>query len=203
MEPRAVTLTRAMIAQAQGLFLFFFVPITLGGLLTPGYSAIRQQASEMTLVSNPLVVGLVNAGVILVGVSIIVFAIGMVRRFGMGVVLSSLLLAVFGVSMVANGIWKMGGPMHGLYGIGLFVVLAPLQLAYEMKGRKLTPDFFRFAIAVSLLWMTYMWASVAGMDPEGLRGLTQRVVAGVFLLWLGFVSRRVLQDDVQAGAADL
>lgn len=44
--------------------------------------------------------------------------------------------------------------------------------------------------------VAYMWASAAGMDPEGLRELTQRVVAGVFLLWLGFVSRRVLQDDV-------
>lgn len=34
------------------------------------------------------------------------------------------------------------------------------------------------------------------MDPEGLRELTQQGEAGVLLLWLGFVSRRVLQEDV-------
>lgn len=197
---------RLLIGQAQLLPLFFFVPITVGGFLTPGYSALRQQGSEMTLVHDSVVVGLVDAGALLTGVSIIVFGFGMIARFGRRVGLSSILLSIFGLSMMANGIWKMGSPMHGFYAIGFALVLAPALLAYELKG-VVGERSLRIAVAVSVLALLYFWLSISGLDPVNYRGLTQRVFAAVTLCWISYVAFDVLRPrhdfagPIPAGAA--
>jgi len=41
---------------------------------------------------------------------------------------------VFGASMISNAVFTMGSPLHGLYAIGLSVILAPAFFAAEERN---------------------------------------------------------------------
>ncbi|HEX8548160.1 MAG TPA: DUF998 domain-containing protein [Cytophagaceae bacterium] len=99
-----------LIRQAKLIPLLFFIPVFFSGFLVDGYDSIRQHASEVAL-SNFIVAKLIsNAGAILTGLSCIFLSIGILntRKY----YICSVLFMIFGVSMISNGIYPMGTPMH-------------------------------------------------------------------------------------------
>ncbi len=119
------------VKQALILPLGSFLILMLVGLAVPGYSSISQQLIELGLLSGYPAVLESIAG-ITVGASIILFSLTLIGhpsgRFTFTVATSVL----FGVSMLFNGLFTMGSPLHGLYGIGFFTVLTPALFVAEM-----------------------------------------------------------------------
>ena len=97
--------------------------------------------------------------------------------------------------MVSNGIWNMGDPKHGFYAIGILNIVAPaLSLA---ENRKLADDRIVYftTIAVSFSGILYFWLNVTGNDPEGYRGISQRLFSSINSLWPMVVAWRVIAND--------
>jgi hypothetical protein len=134
-----------LIKQAYVLPLLFFKPIITAGLLVDDYNWVGQHASEITLTDFSLAKTILNSGAILSGLSCIVLAVGIVINF-QRFFISSVLLITFGLSMLSNGLFPMGNPMHGVYGIGLSLMLLPLASCYELKNVGISQRFFPITV---------------------------------------------------------
>jgi hypothetical protein len=160
-------------------FLFW---VTLGGMVVPGYSALSQQASELLATGRDgafcLRVGAIGAGLAYIGFAFGVFSLSS-RRPAIG----AISYLVFGFSMISNGIWPMGSPMHGLYSIGLLSIIAPalahIELGKTLRSRR---DYFVTAF-VSVAGFVYLWLNVTGNDVKAFSGLTQRVFSSINSFW--------------------
>lgn len=168
-----------LLSQAKFIPLLFFVPITIAGFLVPGYDMIKQQASEITLTDFDTAKTILNSGAILSGLSCVIMAIGIILNFKKHYV-SSILLAIFGISMISNGMYPMGTAMHGFYGIGLTLMILPFIACYEMKNENIKKLFFRVSLISGFVIFVYFWSMLLGLDPANYRGLTQRI-ASVFI----------------------
>ncbi|MEN5271722.1 DUF998 domain-containing protein [Stenotrophomonas lactitubi] len=169
-----------MVTAVRNLAIQQAVYIPLGAMLAliafaftvPGYHSLSQHLSELGLLPG-LPARAVQVGGLVSGSAIILFSLALLaygRRFALTVLTSSL----FGVSMVSNGVFTTGSPMHGLYGIGIFSILTPLLFLAEL-GPQASTRMAWFARASSLLGMAYLWLMMSGFDPEPYRGLTQRL----------------------------
>ena len=161
---------------------WFLLWTSLGGAMAPGYSAIAQHGSELTLLPG-LPHFLLDVAAIGSGAAFIAFAAGLWLESGRKFAVGAAAWIVFGLSMVSNGLWIMGNRMHGLYAIGLVVLIAPALSLLE--SRRLRNDKLAFAVTafVSVAGFVYLWMNVVGADPPHLRGLTQRVFSSINSLW--------------------
>ncbi|MEM0926447.1 MAG: DUF998 domain-containing protein, partial [Planctomycetota bacterium] len=100
--------------------------------------------------------------------------------------LSAFLITVFGISMISNGLYPMGSPMHGLYGIGLSLAIAPFASIYEWKGTAMPKRYFGLSIAAGIVISLYYWSIVIGLDPPDYRGLTQRTASLFIFGWIAY-----------------
>jgi hypothetical protein len=183
-------MARLLMQQALALPVLFFVPVLVAGFLVEGYSAIGQQASEITLTESGTAISILNSGAILSGASCLLLALGISlshRRF----YLTSIVLAVFGVSMVFNGLYPMGSLMHGLYGSGLSLMILPFVACYELKNESVAQMFFPVSLAAGFVIFTYSWSMLVGLDPADYRGLTQRLASIVIFGWIAFLAWQV------------
>lgn len=173
---------------------WFMIWVTIGGMFMPGYSWISQHASEMTLVPGTADV-LLKIGALGTGVFFVLFALGLWAYSGRKFAWGAICWAVFGFSMIANGVWSMGDPRHGFYAIGIFNIIAPALSLVE--NRKLADDriLYLTTIVVSLSGVLYLWLNVTGNDPEGYRGVTQRLFSSINSLWPMIVAWRVVASD--------
>lgn len=155
---------------------------TVAGVLATDYNPISSHVSMMTL-QDGIAHTFANVAALTSGLALILFGIGVwrlsKRLFSAGAVCWML----FGISMLANGIWPMGGPMHGLYVIGIFSVLAPALSLLDMRSHTLQSRLHGFTIVCSLAGVFYLWILLNGFDPEGYSGLTQRVFGSINYLW--------------------
>jgi hypothetical membrane protein len=169
-----------VVAAVRNLAIQQAVYIPLGAMLAliafaftvPGYHSLSQHLSELGLLPG-LQAKAVQAGPVASGSAIILFSLALLaqgRRFA----LTALTSTLFGVSMVSNGVFTTGSPLHGLYGIGIFSILTPLLFLAEL-GPQASTRMAWFARASSLLGMAYLWLMMSGFDPEPYRGLTQRL----------------------------
>jgi hypothetical protein len=161
------------IRQAVVLPLSAMLAPMLVGLFIPDYSVISQHMSELELLSHPVAL-LTRIAAIVAGGSIMVFGLGMAQRRHVFTALTAL---AFGISMVSNGVFVMGGPLHGLYGVGIFGVLVSAFFAVE-TGRART-----LCMAVAIINLLYMWLLFTGLDPDAYKGLTQRLGSIVMFGW--------------------
>jgi len=157
------------------------------GFLAPGYSSIHQHMSELELLS-PGVSFVSRLGASLAGLSIIGFAAALLMRKRM--MFTAVSAFVFGLSMISNGVFKMGSPLHGLYAIGLSVIVVPAFFAAE--GPRPAD---RFSLFISTIALIYMWALMTGIDPSATRGLTQRLVTLAMFGWFGYASFILLRSE--------
>jgi hypothetical protein len=179
---------------------WFMVFVTIGGLLAPGYSPIAQQASELTLVGGAprIVVDLAALGT---AVFLSVFGIGLWRASGKAIAFGALAWILFGLSMASNGIWIMGSPMHGAYGLGLVVLIAPAFSMVEAVGLSDDDRTYWITGIVSFLGVAYFWCNVLGFDPMHYRGFTQRIYAALTLLWPAWAAFHLLDRKAAVGVS--
>ena len=182
-----------LIKQALLLPLYFFVPVLIAGTLVQDYSAIGQHASEITLTDNSTAILIVNAGAILSGLSCILMAVGLFFVQKKELLISAILLSIFGVSMVSNGLYPMGDPMHGFYGIGLSLMILPFVSCYELKGSSIDKRFFPITLTAGMVIFLYFWSMLVGFDPTEYRGLTQRLASVFIFGWISYWAFSVLR----------
>jgi hypothetical protein len=177
---------------------WFLVWSLIAGVLAPGYSAISQHASELTLQSG-LSHTLLNVAAIGSGVAFIAFAIGLWLDSGRWLAVGACCWILFGIAMVSNGLWPMGSLLHGMYAVGVANLIAPsLSL---LESAKLRDNKLAFGITafVSVCGVVYLWMNLVGGDPQHLRGLTQRVFSSINSLWPAVMAYLLLRADARDG----
>lgn len=173
----------------QSLFLplgALLVPVMLA-LGIPQYSSMSQHVSELQLLDHPIAV-LMRVAPVICGVSILLFGLGAYLSAPSRFVFTALTSAAVAVNFISAGVYAMGSPLHGLYGIGFFIPLVPACFAAESGfGRRV----LHISLAVAVVSMAYMWLNLSGADP--MRGLTQRIAIVVILGWYSFASYQLLR----------
>jgi hypothetical protein len=177
-----VTLKIALIRQAIVIPLgSMLVPILIAFTL-PGYSSLSQHISEVALLDHPIAL-IQRLAALAAGISILLFSLGLflwpIRGFGF----SAFAAALFGASMISNGVFVMGSPLHGLYGMGLFMALVPAFFAAELRGALGAHPICKVSMAVAVFNLFYLWLMLSGFDPQEFRGMTQRAATVVIFGW--------------------
>ena len=164
--------------------------VSLSGWLAADYSPLADHASALGRRAAP-VSSLVNIGFWLSGTAFIIFAIGLWARTKKLVCWGAICWGAFGASMISNGIWPMGTPMHGLYALGLVSIIAPAISALELEPLRDDKLIVGYTVFASLAAVFYLWLNLTGNDPAQFRGLTQRVFSSVNALWPFLVAIRL------------
>lgn len=173
---------------------WFLIWAGIGGALSPGYSAISQQVSELTLKPG-LPHLMANIGALGCGAGFCLFSIGLWRATQRAFSFGAVAWLIFGVSILSNGIWPMGGPRHGLYGIGIISLLAPTLSLIELRVLRDTPTAYFITVFVSLSVCLYLWLNLTGFDPAQAKGLTQRIFSSIHSLWPGVIATLLLRQN--------
>jgi len=171
--------------QGKYLPLLYFGTVIIAGLFASNYTHIGQHASELAINENQTAGNVFNIGIFLTGLSAIFYGIGLILKFKSQFTITSILTIVFGITFLFGAIYKIGSPWHGLYGIGLSIMMLPFAFLYEMKDFDINRKTKIISIVSAFVIFFYFWAMVARLDPMEQRGLTQRIF-GVFVF--GFIS---------------
>nr|WP_262920365.1 DUF998 domain-containing protein [Stenotrophomonas maltophilia] len=179
-------------------FLFW---TSVAALFAPGYNPLAQHASELlqapTLASICARIAAIGSGV-----GFVAFAIGTWRESGRRIAVGAICWLVFGISMLTNGLWPMGHPMHGFYTIGIANIIAPAMSHIELSAWSANRRAYAVTAMVSIAGIVYLWLNVVGVDPEGLRGLTQRLFSSINSLWPFLVALYLMRRDSSALKAE-
>jgi hypothetical protein len=186
--------TRILLAAGFIPLPWFLLWSTIAGLLTPGYDALSQHASELTLQSG-VARTLLNLAAIGSGSAFIVFAVGLWLESGRKLAIGAFCWLLFGIAMVSNGLWPMGSPQHGLYALGVANLIAPALSLLESPKLRDNKLAFGVTALVSVCGVTYLWLNLAGADPQNFRGLTQRIFSSINSLWPATIAWLLLRQD--------
>lgn len=188
-----------LVKQAVFLPVIYFGFLIFAGFYANDYSHIGQHASELGINSGKNAVILFKISILLTAISLFTLAIGLLLNFKNRFTLSSILIFAFGVTFVFGAIFPIGSPWHGLYGIGLFIMILPFIFLYESSNHLNNKAVYRISIAAGFLIFLYLWSMIARIDPIDYRGLTQRLFGIVVFGWLSFISyhlSKVLNHDI-------
>lgn len=181
-----------LLRQVQFLPLPAMIITMLAALFVPRYSSLTQHVSELGIISHPAA-SVMPVAAMLAGVSVVLFGIALWLHASKAFRFTAAAAVIFGVSYTSAGIWPTGTAMHGLYGLTMFYVLVPACFAAELPSSYRT----RLAVTVSLgaacLSLLYMWGLLSGLEPRGLRGLTQRMAILVIFGWYPFAAWLLLR----------
>ncbi len=166
-------------------------------VFAPGYNPLAQHASELLQAPTPASI-CARIAAIGSGVGFVAFAIGVWRESGRRIAVGAICWMIFGISMLTNGLWPMGHPMHGFYTIGIANIIAPAMSHIELSAWSANRRAYAVTAVVSIGAIVYLWLNVVGVDPEGLRGLTQRVFSSINSLWPFLVALYLLRRDSSA-----
>lgn len=173
----------------------YLVPSIMFGFFYPGYDPVAMHASVLGATDSP-VASIYNWFPKIHGFTILLMSAGALwtlaemKRPLTGVVL----LFVFGLAMASNGVFPMGSPWHGLYGLGLFWFIAPSILALDLGEAQSSKSFRVIAVAASVINFLYFWMGNVGLDPEGYQGLTQRIFGTLAYAWIAYTAWFLSQD---------
>jgi hypothetical protein len=174
---------------------WFLLWTTLGGLAAQGYHPLAQHASELSLLGG-LPAAMLSLAAVGAGAAFLLFAAGLWARSGRRVAFGALAWTMFGLAMVSNGIWPMGGPLHGLYNIGIANLVAPALAALEDRRLRQDRVMYFATVTVSFASILYLWLNLTGLDPPKLRGLTQRIFSSINSAWpMAVAARMLLKPD--------
>ncbi len=181
-------MNRLLIKQAVFLPLVYFGFIFLAGFFADNYSHLGQHASELGINTNKAASFLFKTGVILTSLSLFALSLGLRLMFGKRFTLFPILVFLFGVTFIFGALFPIGSPWHGLYGLGLFIMITPYVFLYELKDLSQNKTLHVLSIIAGLLMFLYLWSMVAGLDPMDFRGLTQRLFGVVVFGWFSLIS---------------
>jgi hypothetical protein len=206
----------------------FVLVLLIEGATRPGYSAWRNFGSQLSLsdqgweqIANFLLCGLLCLG----------FAVGLRRTWhsGRGATAGSILLGVFGLSLIAAGIFVTGpalnyppgasltsqeswhSTLHGLAGVGAFGSLAAacFVLAWRFAGDPQWRGWTLFSVATGVLVLLSFVASNAsavlamtGAWPNAPTGLIQRIGIIVGWSWIALLALRLFRAEPVPRAAE-
>jgi hypothetical membrane protein len=193
-----MTRERLLLAFGVAVPFIYFANLFVGGWLTPGFDQASQMPSELGIAGLPYA-GLFNAGLIAVGVALLLGAAGLaigLPKTGVHWVmaaLTALSVALPGFAMVMAGAFPLPNPLH--YGFNVIVAGAftPLLGAFAVgAGSARFVLFAAFALIVAINAVTIgvdgaMTPSNVGWWVRGL-GLVA-FSSTAFLCWV--VMRRV------------
>jgi len=175
-------------------FLFW---TTVAAMLAPGYNPLAQHASE--LLQAPALASLcARIAAIGSGLGFVLFAIALWRESGRRIAVGAACWMIFGVSMLTNGLWPMGHPMHGFYAIGIANIIAPAMSHIELRAWSANRRAYAVTAVVSIAAVVYLWLNLVGADPQGFRGLTQRLFSSINSLWPFLVALYLLRNGPNA-----
>lgn len=189
---RTTTTTDRLLCAAVAAPIVYFSTVIVASLFYPGYSHMSQYASELGSASaaHPAIF---NAGIMLLGVLSILGGIGYhlgLRSLKAGMALSlltGLIVALFGVSMILGGLFPMPDERHGGFGLGLGVHLGPLLLLVALRKRRGLGGLKLFLAATTVL-MVALFAVMMGVGELVTRanvGIFQRAYALTLFPWIG------------------
>lgn len=184
--------TRLLLKAGFVPLFWFLIWSTAGAAVAPDYHWVSQQVSELGPLGGMPEVFEQIAG-LGTGLFFILFAIGLWRESDRPFALGALAWMVFGIAMLSNGIWRMGGPMHGLYAVGIINLIAPAMACLDSERLRSDRGFYAITAICSLAGVLYLWLNLLGFDPEGYRGLTQRLFSSINSLWPLMAARCLLR----------
>jgi hypothetical protein len=179
MQPR----TKSILVKAGVIPLpIWLLLVTLAGFFVADYSSIASHASVMTLEDGAAHL-IVNLAAWISGAALIAFGVGVWSVSGRSFSGGGLCWIIFGIAMIANGTWPMGSPLHGLYVIGIFNMIAPALSLLDVRGDRLHEKLHGVTVFASIAGVAYLWLMLTGFDPEGYAGLTQRIFGSINFSW--------------------
>lgn len=170
-------------------FLFW---TTVGAAFAPDYSPLSQHASEL-LQAGGFASLCIRIAAIGSGLGFVAFSIALWRESGRRIAIGAACWMIFGVSMLTNGFWPMGHPMHGFYAIGIANLIAPAMAHIELSAWSASRRGYAVTAVVSIAGIVYLWLNLVGADPQGFRGLTQRLFSSINSLWPFLVALYLLR----------
>jgi len=178
-----------LICQAMALPFLWLIPIVIG-FLVADYNSISQHLSELSVMKSvpPILAVIDQIIAFTIACSITLFAIGLVFYDRNRISFTIVLGLIYGLGMLSNSIFPMGTPLHGLYGLPIFSVIIPAIFALEYGNKFNSSIFIKVSIIATILNLVYLWANAVGLDPNGYRGLTQRLAIYVINLWYFFAA---------------
>jgi hypothetical protein len=179
---------RFLIKQAVFVPFIYFGFIIIAALFANDYSHIGQHASELGINASASAVLLFQIGIIITSISLSLLALGIIINFKKKLILSSILIFAFGITFIFGAIYPIGSPWHGLYGIGLFIMILPFVFLYEVNVFINNKMINSISIIAGFLMFIYLWSMISRLDPVDYRGLTQRVFGGVVFGWFSYIS---------------
>jgi Protein of unknown function (DUF998) len=165
------------------------LPMLLG-LFQPGYSSISQHMSDLETLHGTAAMA-TRVGALISGVSIVAFGLALLLKRSARMPFTAGASFIFGASMVSNGIFVVGSPLHGLYAIGLSSILVPAFFGAEYPHRSGAAGSDRLSLSASGLILLYMWLLMTGLDPAAFRGLTQRLAVLPMFGWFSYASIKI------------
>lgn len=161
------------------------VPILIA-FFVPGYSSVSQHISELAYFDHPAI-AVQRFAAATCGISIALFAIGLLLTDPRNFSFTALAAVFTGVSLISSGIFVMPSPLHGL-GLGIFMPFAPAFFAAEVRGwRGQHPMISKWSMGFALVMAVYSWSMSMGFLHE-YRGITQRMITVIFLGWYSFAA---------------
>ena len=182
--------------------IYAIVIFTLGSLW-PDYSHLRQSMSELGSVGSPYALMMNTAGLPLLGILIMAFAIGLRRglRKSRSARLGTFFIALTGGAIVMTGVFPCDsgcinetgiGITHRVFatisGIGL--ILAPFSLIPAISDDKQWRRYAFFTLTVGII--VVVSSTLYGFHIfEQWKGVIQRLSMGVALLWIEVMAMRL------------
>lgn len=192
-------MTLANVLIRQGVFALFGILIPIfSSFFVPNYSSLSQHMSEMQVLSHWAALA-TRLGAGLAGMSIVLFGIGCLFISGkFRLSWTCLVSTLFGIGMVANGLFIYGHPLHGMYGLPIFSVLVAPFFAAEFRNAW-KPDWFKqYSLFTGMVSLFFMWILIVGIEPQEYMGLTQRISSIFSFGWFAvaaFVFKPQPQND--------
>ena len=200
------TMTTRRLMQAGAIGALLFVGVALGeGATRPGYSAWTHYVSELSLSDWGWmqITNFITAGLLILGGAI---GLGRALPAGPGATWGPRLLGVFGLGLVAAGVFTMD-PTHGypaevatrapqtlhgvLHGVAGLVCFTSLGAAALVLARRFTGRWAIYSTAIGLTVLSFFVLSTAsdvlaklGVLAESPTGLLQRIAIVGGWTWL-------------------
>jgi hypothetical membrane protein len=185
---------RALLIAGVLVPVLYYTALLATPLFWPGYSHVRQYASELGSADSPrpelFNFTIVAAGVagMLAGVGF-VLALWRIGRRALPAALAGLAVFLWGVSFVMGGLFPMPDPRHGGFGLGLAMHLVPPLMLWALAG---TPAprvkvFLIAVFAVSLALVLVMFG-LGGLVRRANVGLWQRAYSLSAIPWIGVMA---------------
>ena len=185
-----------LLKQAHLIWIVSIVNIGIG-IFIPGFDFVSKSISYVAL-EAPIYAYTHRVADIIIGLSMCGFAISIqlksTNRF------SSAMLAtlLFGISMISAGIWTLETPLHLLYNLSIFMIIAPIAFALEFKNIIKSSAFESVCVAVTVLHVFMFWLIYAGFIPQEFNGLIQRLWAIPTMGWFGIAAYKLACCQISA-----